>query len=145
MFCLLTTFTIVGSSQTVAVKTSLAKAMQRNGDIDGQYTRSCVRAQGGLSKAIAILQAIDLNGDGDVEYIVSGDGICCVGARRCSTWIYQKQGNGFKKIFGGRDGLQGDVEVLRSKTKGYRDIRGTMYSGTESFSATEKWNGTRYQ
>jgi hypothetical protein len=125
------------NAQSAQVRSELANGMLSNGDI----TQACVREQGGTSKAITITAAY-LNADKQAEYIVSGDGSCCVGARRCLTWIYQKRGNGYRKIFGD---LQGDIEVLKTRTQGYKNLRSTVYSGNESYSAIHKWNGTQYR
>lgn len=125
------------NAQSTQVKSELANVMLSNGDV----TQACVREQGGISKAITIT-GLYLNADKQPEYIVSGDGSCCVGARRCMTWIYEKRGNRYRQIFGD---LQGDIQVLKSRTKGYRDLRSTVYSGNESFSQLHRWNGTQYQ
>lgn len=128
------------NSQTAQVKRELTNVMLSNGDL----TRSCVREQGGVDNAITV-ELIYLNVDKQPEYLVTGDGSCCGGARRCNAWIYQKVRTGYRKIFGDRDGFQGDVQVLNTQTKGWKRIRGTMYSGNESFSAIYKWNGSRYR
>lgn len=115
-FCSLLIFLCAGFllAQSTQVKRELLKVMMSNGDV----TRSCVRQQGGGVEAIAV-DLVQLNGDNVAEYMVSGNGSCCIGARRCNTWIYQKSRNGYVKIFGGREGLQGDVQVLGTRTNGW--------------------------
>lgn len=136
MFC----FTTLALAQSSSWRRELLNMMIANGDI----TRDCVREQGGGVEAINV-DPVNLNEDITPEYMVSGNGSCCGGARRCNTWIYQKNRGGYSKIFGGRDGLQGDVTVLKTRTKGYRDIRSTMYSGPDAFHAIDKWDGRRYK
>lgn len=143
LFGLLFGFCITGSdAQTVSqsVTKELAQLMLRNGDIEN----TCVREQGGISKAISV-QPEYLNNDKQPEYVVSGDGSCCGGARRCNLWIYQKNAGGFTKIYGDTDGLQGDIKILKTRTKGYRDIRSTMYSGPDAYHAISKFDGRRYK
>jgi hypothetical protein len=135
LFCV--SFALAQSSQ---IKKQLVEQMISNGDI----RKSCVKEQGGVLKAVNI-QLEYLDNDKQPEYVVSGDGSCCVGARRCANWIYQKTANGYRKIYGGADGDQADLEFLKTKTKGYRNIRSTTYSGNEAFTAIFKFNGSHYQ
>jgi len=86
-----------------------------------------------------------LNGDRQPEYVVSGKGSCCGGARRCNLWIYQKTVAGYRKIYGDKDGLQGDIEILKTRTNGYLNIRSSMYSGEMTYQATSKFDGRAYQ
>lgn len=140
---LIITFAVASSlafGQSASIKRELAQQMLKNGDINS----SCIREQGGGVKAISITLAF-LDMDKQPEYIVTGDGSCCVGARRCSTWIYQKMGQSYRKIYGGVDGDQADIQVLKATTKGYKNLRSTVYSGNESFSAIFKWNGSTYR
>lgn len=142
LFCLATILFCVSFAQAQSnqVKKQLIEQMINNGDI----TRSCVKEQGGALKAVTF-QLVHFNNDKQLEYVVSGDGSCCVGARRCATWIYQKTADGYRKIYGGNDGDQADLEFLKTKTNGYRNIRSTVYSGNEAFTAIFKFNGSRYQ
>lgn len=142
LFCFVVGCFYVGFAQAQSnqVKKQLVELMISNGDI----TRSCVKEQGGALKAINV-QLEYLDNDKQPEYVVSGDGSCCGGARRCNLWIYQKTANGYRKIYGDREGDQADIEVLKTKTKGYRNIRSTSYSGNEAFSGIFKFNGRTYQ
>jgi len=142
LFCIVLVLSFLSFAQTQSnqVKKQLVELMINNGDI----TRACVQAQGGTLKAINVRLEY-LNNDKQPEYVVSGDGSCCIGARRCSTSIYQKTANGYRKIYGGTDGDQADIEVLRTRTNGYRNIRSTLYSGGQALTAIFKFNGSNYQ
>lgn len=140
LFFLLSVMGVDGQTITRTVRTEIAQTMLRNGDIDN----SCVRQQGGLGTSVSI-DAKFLNKDTQPEYIVSGSGSCCIGARRCNTWIYKKTSGGYAKIFGGREGLQGDVSVAKTRTKGYLDILTAEYSGPDVFPAIFKFNGIQYK
>ena len=121
------------------VKDVLEQTMIKNGDIN----KRCISDNNGETENISVEQ-IKLNHDSQPEYQVSGNGSCCGGARRCNQWIYKKSGTKYIKIFGDKEGMQGDVEILKSKTKGYRDIAGMMYGGQEAERAIYKYNGSVY-
>lgn len=135
LFCCAAVLFCVSFSQAQSnqIKKQIVEQMIRNGDIP----KSC-------SKSIDF-QLEYLDGDEQPEYVVSGNGSCCGGARRCNLWIYQKTAKGYRKISGDKEGFQGDIEVLKTKTNGYRNIRGSMYSGDMTYQGISKFNGKTYQ
>jgi hypothetical protein len=84
-------------------------------------------------------QKVDLNGDGNFEYIVSG--LIC--GQNCSHWIYQKDGTKFIQI--PFNGTFTDLKVLSNKTKGYSDLRGRVFLNCcEGALQTYKFDGFKY-
>ncbi len=109
---------------------------------DGDVSRACVKEEGGALKFLDV--SLDyLNNDKQPEYFVTGKGCGCVGTVRCASSIYQKTANGYKKIY--RSESNEDIEVLKTRTKGYHNLRVTLISGSQTYSATVKFNGSRYQ
>lgn len=97
-----------------------------------------------LSEVIKRLssQKIDLNGDGVVEFIVSGIGC---GASNCTFWLYRKSGNKYIKIPVEDDINAESVEPRRTKTNGYLDFSaethgGAGYNGLYVY----KYDGSKY-
>ena len=140
LFCLAVVLFCVCFAQAKSneVKKQLVEQMISNDEI----TRACVKEQGGASKAIEVT-LLYLNRDKQPEYLVSGTGACCVGSVRCAASIYQKTATGYKRIYEG--GANQDIEVLKSRTNGYRNLRGTLIMGSETHTAIFKFNGSRYQ
>jgi hypothetical protein len=82
---------------------------------------------------------VDLNGDGNLEYIVSG--LIC--GQNCSHWIYQKDRAKFVQI--PFEGTFTDLDILPTKTKGYRDLRGRMFlNAAEGALQTFRFDGFKY-
>jgi hypothetical protein len=131
-FVLALSITAIGQEGVPAsIKLSIVRQMILNGDIEISCSADIYPEQ--------------LDDDKQPEYVVSGNGSCCGGARRCNQWIYQKTQKGYRKIFGGREGLQGDIDILKTRTNGYRDIRSSMYSGDTTFQDISKYNGRSYK
>lgn len=101
-------------SQTAQVKKQLVEQLVNDGDIE----RSCVREQGGYLKVVDF-SLVHLNKDKQPEYMMYGNGCACMGARRCNTWIYQKSGSNYRKIFGGE---MADLDITKKWANGYREI-----------------------
>lgn len=96
-----------------------------------------------ISEVIKELKAskVDLNSDGNPEYIVFG--LIC--GQNCSHWIYQKDGSKFIQIpFEGWSSYL-SLDLLKTKTKGYRDLLGTIFLNCcEEGLETYKFNGFKY-
>jgi hypothetical protein len=103
---------------------------------------------------------VDLNGDGQPEYIaeVGGrDGVFCGALANCPRWIFRKTRGGFERI--GFDGGSRSLTPRKTTTRGYRDLRavagdtavedavfiykydGREYRATDCF--TRDWSGPR--
>ncbi len=85
---------------------------------------------------------IDLNGDGVVEYIVSGIGC---GNANCPTWLYRKSGNKYIQIPVENELSATSVETRRTKTNGYLDLTAKTHGGGgEGTLLVHKFNGSKY-
>src|SRR6266852_463027 len=95
-------------------KQDLVQQMLRHGEIDD----ACVREVGGAARFS--VSPIDLNRDGRPEFIVTGQGQCSCGARRCNEWLYRLTRNGYELILGP---LQSDGFVpQKSSTNGFSGL-----------------------
>jgi len=68
---------------------------------------------------------VDLNDDGDPEYMIEGSSAFC-GSAGCAVWIYRRTEDTYEMIFDG-DGVTSNVglfpqAVLPAKTNGFRDL-----------------------
>ncbi len=86
-----------------------------------------------------------LNQDKQPEYYVYGKGCATAGATRPAAWIYLRVGNSYKQIFGGDEGEQSDIKLLKTRTNGFLDIQTSMYSGGQTYTAKSKYNGSVYK
>jgi hypothetical protein len=91
-----------------------------------------------------IEQLVDLNGDGKKELVVRGkNGFLCGVTGNCSTWIYEKVGNKYKKL------LDTGGEILKVKkgsANGYKNIFVSVHdSCCSSYLYTYKFNGKKYK
>ena len=128
----------LAQAQSDEVKKQLVEQMIKDGDT----STSCVREEGGALQFLDV-SLLHLNNDKQPEYLVTGKGCGCVGSIRCASSIYQKTAQGYKKIYRGE--ANEEIEVLKTRTRGYRNLRVTLISGSQSYSATIRFNGSRYQ
>src|SRR6476660_1419186 len=93
---------------------------------DFKDLRECFeQEEGGLRKAQEdmTIEEVDLNRDGVNEYQVEMSGPCACGMVNCSIYMYRKTEQGFDAILDDAAGL--GVEVLKTSSNGYRDLRVT--------------------
>ncbi|MEZ5669287.1 MAG: hypothetical protein R3F55_17995 [Alphaproteobacteria bacterium] len=86
---------------------------------------------------------VDLNGDGVDEYVAQIiDGYWC-GTAGCSTWVLSEDGGTWHMLLA--EPLTADgVDVLPSRTNGYRDIELYAHSFGETCFLLYRWSGTAY-
>jgi hypothetical protein len=89
------------------------------------------------------INQIDLNGDGTMEVFIRRIDENCGGVGRCNIWIGKRQKNKFKSILDGIS-TSPDLAVLKTKTKGWRDIATRSYLGKE-FWTVWKFDGREYK
>ncbi len=100
-------------------------------------------------KDILEIKHIDLNGDGQSEVLIRAVTIPSCGAvGNCDFWILEKVNGRYRILLHGDDywdASQMGEQVLRKRTKGYRDIllKGHFSASDTSYS-TYKYNGKRY-
>lgn len=122
---------------TPGVQTAIVQQMVRDREIED----SCVRGEG--SSKIVSISTIELNGDLNSEYLVTGSGCACFGARRCNQWIYRRTASGYEKIF---DGFPADgIYPKKRRTNGYADLEVVYPAGQSVDSAFYIFDGSRYR
>ena len=122
--CLL--FMVVAQAQQHDDKQELRAKLFNQVLSDFKDLRECMeQEEGGLRKAQEnmTIEELDLNRDGVNEYQVEMSGPCACGMVNCSIYIYRKTEQGFEAILDDAAGL--GVEVLKTSSNGYRDLRVT--------------------
>ena len=113
---------------------------------DFKDLRECFeQEEGGLRKAQEnmTIEEVDLNADGVKEYQVEMSGPCACGMVNCSIYMYRKTDAGFEAILDDAAGL--GVEVLKTSSNGYRDLRVTARDTAATEAETVyKFDGKRY-
>ena len=114
---------------------------------DFKDLRECFeQGEGGLRKAQEdmTIEEVDLNRDGVNEYQVEMSGPCACGMVNCSIYMYRKTEQGFDAILDDAAGL--GVEVLKTSSNGYRDLRVTARDTAATQAETVyKFDGKRYR
>lgn len=109
--------------------------------------RECLeQEEGGLRKAQEDMnvEEHDLNRDGVKEYEVEISGPCACGMVNCSIYMYRKTEQGFELILDDAAGY--GVELLKTSTNGYRDLRVTARdTAATQGQTTYKFDGKRYR
>ena len=114
---------------------------------DFKDLRDCMeQEEGGLRKAQEgmTIEEVDLNRDGVNEYQVEMSGPCACGMVNCSIYVYRKTEQGFEAILDDAAGL--GMELLKTSTNGYRDLRVTARDTAATQAETVyKFDGKRYR
>jgi hypothetical protein len=109
---------------------------------DGHISQECVLEDGEAN--VLGVDLLYLNQDKQPEYYVYGKGCATVGATRPAAWIYLRVGRNYRKIWGGMDGEQSDIKILKTRTNGFLDLQTNMNSGGRTYTANYKYNGRHY-
>ena len=126
------------TAQTVAK--AVLQEMVRDGSLAGDCAKSSRDGEEVVSATL-----IDLNGDGQPEYEVSGNpGCACLGARRCAKWVYQRTPDGYRQIL---DMVQPDagIGLRRTRTNGYADLEVVGWVGQEALREAFRFDGREYR
>jgi len=117
---------------------------------DPEFLERNVTYQGPINcEELFEIKQIDLNRDGRKEILVRGATVpLCGGVGNCSFWIFAKYGNEYRSLLSASDYVDQSVmgnQVLKSSTKGYRDIliKGHFSAGATGF-YYQKFNGRKY-
>ena len=109
--------------------------------------RDCIeKEEGGLRAAEEKLYVdeVDLNRDGVSEYEVELSTPCTCGMVNCSVFLYRQSATGYELILDGAAGL--GVEVLKTSTNGYADVKVEARENAASTSSTiYKFDGKQYR
>ena len=134
---------IVNAQQKEELRTKLFNQVLS----DYKDLRECLeQEQGGLRTAQENMnvEEMDLNRDGVNEYEVEISGPCSCGMVNCSIYVYRKTGQGFESILDDAAGY--GVEMLKTSTNGYRDLRVTARDTAATQSQmTYKFDGKQYR
>ncbi len=104
----------------------------------------CLRSEG-LNEAPAswfVASQVHLHDKDQADYVVLPVDGCLFGQTTIPFWLFGKTARGYDMI------LKTDqlgIEVLKSKTNGYLDIKGMSSTAAESYIVKFKFDGQRYQ
>lgn len=126
-----------GEIVTYAQKNDIVEQMVN----DGEIPADCAKEEK-LSDLIEI-DTLDLNSDGQLELLITGDRCACQGARRCYQWVYRQGQNRIELIFG--PDPADSIITLKASTQGWRDLKLSGVSGDEICTMIYKFDGRRYQ
>jgi hypothetical protein len=85
---------------------------------------------------------IHLHDKNQTDFVVLPSNECIYGENTVPFWVFGKTARGYDLL------LRADelgIEVLKSKTKGYCDIRGTFLGATETYTVKFEYDGQKYQ
>jgi hypothetical protein len=143
--CLL--FVVVAQAQQHDDKQDLRAKLFNHVLSDFKDLRECFeQEEGGLRKAQEdmTIEEVDLNRDGVNEYQLEMSGPCACGMVNCSIYMYRKTEQGYEAILDDAAGL--GVEVLKTASNGYRDLRVTARDTAATQAETVyKFDGKRYR
>lgn len=119
---------------------ALVKQLVRDGDIDS----SC--AKNPAAEVIGV-KAIDLNQEGQPEYLVEGQSCACGGAdSNCLNWVYRNNNGSYEQILGNELSQGGTaLDALKTRTNGYLDLGAVAIGANRVVSITYKFDGQRYR
>ncbi|CAN5718452.1 hypothetical protein BH18ACI4_BH18ACI4_06390 [soil metagenome] len=84
--------------------------------------------------------SVDLNGDGEPEFIVSVSD-ACGSSGNCEYWVFRKRGESYELMLNDTY-----LEPMKTITNGYRDLQATGTSGAyDMFLRFYKFNGRHYR
>jgi hypothetical protein len=89
-----------------------------------------------------VASEVHLDGPDEVDLVVLPRNACLIGANVGPFWLARKTPQGFQIVFssGGHD-----LEILRTRSGGFRDIRLESATATTLLTTTFKFNGQSYQ
>jgi hypothetical protein len=142
---------IFGSETPVQKPIALPKdVLTKLVEASGDTLKRCMEADGvgarELPKYFAA-SAININSDNERDvFVQAGERFCFQGAHNTHFWIFGKLGlrldPGYELLFS----IQADfLEILKTSTNGYRDIRSDSHTAVELYSTIWRFDGSKYQ
>ena len=123
---------------------------------DDASARDCLRESYGGNESKLFqkfkVKRVDLNNDGQAEYIVeandyntgTGQGECFGDWREHNDiWVYAKVADGYEQLLPSVFSL--NLQLLKTMTKGYRNLKSVSYNSTSMVETTYKFDGNRYK
>jgi hypothetical protein len=136
-----TSFSVEGTvSHPVTVSSEVLKVL----NVDDRV-RECLHEKniGQAPASWFVAAEVHLQNARQTDYVVLPVDYCLFGANIAPTWVFAKSPKGYALVF--REDLVG-IEILKSRTSGYRDI---LWIANPSSSSTQvvtfKFDGKKYQ
>ena len=134
----LVTFIFVCGGVLTKAQSAVVKKQILNRIIQlGEVAREEVKERGGVSRILNI-QSVDLNRDGQPEYIVVCD--CSPGG---TPFVFRKTTKGVKDLFVGE--VRSTVTLSKGYTKGWRNLEYEAGNSPGYQSQPLRFNGSRYK
>lgn len=140
-----------GSETPIAKPVKLPKSvLAQLSEFEDSRLKQCQQSDLGLRESDIsnhfAASVVNINNDGEQDLFVQAQTSCFMGAHSTTFWIFAKVEQrlfpGYDLIFSvSTDGL----EILKTYTNGYRDIRATGHTAIELYSTTWKFDGQKYQ
>jgi hypothetical protein len=135
---LLVTFIFVCRGVSTQAQSAAVKSQILNRIIQlGEVTREEVKERGGVSKIIKI-QSVDLNRDGEPDYVVVCD--CSLGG---TPFVFRKTTKGVKDLFVGE--VRSTVTLSEGYTRGWRNLEYEAGNSPGYQSQPLRFDGSRYK
>jgi hypothetical protein len=126
----------------VALPSAALHALRRD-----DYAKACIKQHPDVNELGAWFTAseIDLNNDGRLDLVVQASErapLCLKGANIGPFWVLQNLGDKYRIVL--RAHLLG-IEVIRRKTRGFSDIKGTAATAVDVLTTAYQFDGTTYR
>jgi hypothetical protein len=114
-------------------------------EFDPEMTENCGVNESDASGDLAG-SSLDINGDGVRDLVTQATGGCFMGAHATHFWVFSKAETrlapGYDLVFAA---MADYLEVLRTKTNGFRDIETGNHTAVEMYMTLWKFDGEKYQ
>lgn len=142
--------TSFGSEMPIAKRTKLPKdVLEQLAEFDGGALQHCQQSAFSRRSNIAdhfAASSMRVNSDSQQDLIVQAQTPCFMGAHNTTFWVFTKVE---QRLFPGYDlifALRADfLNILKTSTNGYRDIKTASHTALELYSTTWKFDGQKYQ
>jgi hypothetical protein len=130
-----------GKQATVKEKAALAQLVLQDKEVQEAMTGDGGPSVGDITEGVTV-KKIDLNKDGQPEYLATLGPFLCGTTGNCLTWVYRKTGDEYKLLLrtSGRQLL-----LEKSSTGGFRDLRMEAgHSADKQDFSIYKFDGNKY-
>src|SRR5918911_1023932 len=123
------------------------KLMETPQDEQDKVMAEAAKKEGGVS-SLFCAEAVDLNRDGKPDLLIHQadvEGAFCT-SQNCPVWAYRRTNGGYKMLLETTGGYIAPIEVAKTSTNGYRDIRTYEHSSAVEHEITiYKFDGRQYR
>jgi hypothetical protein len=139
--------TVLLSQTQTAVAARVKKALIEQVLKDDSQLRDCLGKDGLSTKEQFVadleIEPLDLNKDGQPEFLVQPSNPCSCGAQNCSIWVYQQAANGYRMIL---DASGLGLTPEKTVTNGYMDLSVDSHNNAATrFQIHHKFDGRQYR